>query len=125
MSSINKVILIGNVGNQPETTHTAAGKVICNFSLATNESYTSKQTGEKITSTEWHRVVSYGKVAEVIEKHLTKGSKIYVEGKLKTSSYDDKQGITRYSTNIEVRDFVFLGGKEGVAGNSNDLPFND
>ena len=125
MSDLNKVMLIGNAGSQPQTTHTSGGKIICNFSLATNESYTSKQTGEKVTNTEWHRVVVYGKVAEIIDKYLVKGSKIYVEGKLKTSSYDDKQGITRYSTNIEVRDFIFLGSKEGTANNSNDLPFDD
>lgn len=99
--SVNKAILIGNLGNDPELRSTPSGTTVCNFSLATSENY----KGE--SKTEWHRCVAFNKTAEIINQYLTKGSKIYVEGKIQTSSYE-KDGVKRYSTEIIVNQMQFL-----------------
>lgn len=105
---LNKVILIGNLGNDPEVRTLDNGNQLANFSLATSETYTNKNSGEKVTNTEWHRCVAYGKPAEIIGKYTKKGSKLYVEGSIHTRSWEDNNGEKRYSTEIKVREFKFL-----------------
>ena len=100
MAGINKVILIGNLGRDPEMRYTPNSIAVCSFSVATSETYKDKNSGERITQTEWHNIVLWRGLAETSEKYLRKGSKVYLEGKLKTRKWDDNQGITRYSTEI-------------------------
>ena len=104
---INKVILVGNVGKDPEIRSLQNGKV-ASFTLATSETYKDKQ-GQKVTNTEWHNVVVYGAQADVIEKWVKKGSQLYIEGKIKTNSYNDKDGNKKYVTNIVAESFQFIG----------------
>ena len=112
MSSLrNKVQLIGNLGNDPEMVNLDSGKKLAKFSLATNEIYTNVQ-GERITNTDWHNLVAWGKTADVIEKYVIKGKEIAIEGKLTTRGYDTKEGEKRYVTEVVVSDLVLLGGKE-------------
>lgn len=106
----NKVQLIGNLGNNPEVITLDSGKKLAKFSIATNETYKNGQ-GEKITDTQWHNVVAWNKTAEIIEKYVTKGSEIAVEGKLVTRSYEDKEGIKKYITEIVVNELLMLGTK--------------
>ena len=106
---VNKVILIGNLGADPELRYTPGGQAVCDIRLATNESWTDKN-GQKQERTEWHRVVMWGKPAEICKQYLTKGQKLYIEGRLQTRSWDDKEGNKRYSTEIIGTDFMFLGG---------------
>lgn len=108
--SVNKVILIGRLGKNPEVRYTANGQSVVNFSMATSESWKDKQ-GQKQEHTEWHRIVAWGKLAEIIGQHLSKGNEVYVEGKLQTRSYEDKNGGTRYTTEIIAENFSFLGKK--------------
>jgi single-strand DNA-binding protein len=110
---VNKVILIGNLGADPELRYTPGGQAVCDIRLATNESWTDKQ-GQKQERTEWHRVVMWGKPAEICKQYLTKGQKLYIEGRLQTRSWDDKEGNKRYSTEIVATDFMFLGGGSGA-----------
>ncbi len=110
---VNKVILIGNLGADPELRYTPGGQAVCDLRLATNESWMDKQ-GQKQERTEWHRVVMWGKPAEVCKQYLTKGQKVYIEGRLQTRSWDDKEGHKRYSTEIIGTDFMFLGGGSGA-----------
>ena len=105
MSGINKVILIGNLGAKPELKYSSSNVAITNLSVATSESWTDKNTGQKQEKTEWHRVSVFGKLAEVIAKYCDKGSKVYVEGKLQTRKYQDKSGADRYTTEIVVSGF--------------------
>lgn len=106
--TLNKVMLIGHLGDEVKIHYFEGGNCIARFPVATNETYTSKQTGEKITNTEWHNIVVRNKAAEVCEKYLTKGDKVYVEGRLKTRQWQGEDGITRYTTEIHVQDFTFL-----------------
>lgn len=106
MSSINKVILIGNVGQDPEVRHTAGGKTVAQLSIATTERYGDNET------TEWHRVVLWEKLADVAAAYVTKGKQVYIEGRLQTRSYDDKDGNKRYITEIAARDMRMLGRKD-------------
>ena len=108
--SLNKVILIGNVGKDPEVTHIDSGTVVANLSVATNETFKDK-SGEKQTLTEWHRCVAWGKNAEVIEEYVKSGQLLYVEGRLKTRSYEDKEKVTKYVTEIFISQFKMLGAK--------------
>ncbi|HEU5060321.1 MAG TPA: single-stranded DNA-binding protein [Kofleriaceae bacterium] len=113
---INKVILIGNLGNDPEMRHTPNGAGVCEFRLATNEAWTDKQ-GQRQERTEWHRVVVWGKKAEVCSKYLSKGRQVYVEGRLRTRSWEDKEGNKRYTTEVIANDVQFLGGgRDGGGG---------
>ena len=100
MAGINKVILVGNLGRDPEMRYTPNGIAVCSFSIATSETYKDKTSGERISQTEWHNIVLWRGLAETSEKYLRKGSKVFIEGKLKTRKWDDNQGITRYSTEI-------------------------
>jgi single-strand DNA-binding protein len=107
----NKVQLIGNLGSNPEIKNFDKGKKLAKFSLATNESFKNAQ-GEYVKETQWHNVVAWGKTAEIIEKHLKKGTEVAVEGKLINRNYTDKEGVKRYITEIEVNEFLMLGNKE-------------
>jgi single-strand DNA-binding protein len=100
MSSVNKVILIGNLGKDPEMRYMPSGEAIANFSLATSEAWTDKASGDKKEATEWHRVVFFGRTAEVVGQYVKKGSKIYVEGRLQTRKWQDKEGQDRYTTEV-------------------------
>ena len=127
---INRVTLLGHLGNDPEVKHLDSGKTVANFSIATTESWKDKN-GEKQSSTEWHNVVAWEKLAEIVEKWLSKGSLIYLEGKLTTRSWEDKDGNTRYTTEVLANTIKMLGGKNGEAKKeepepveeTDDLPF--
>lgn len=106
----NKVQLIGNLGQNPEVKELNGGKKVAKFSLATNETYKNK-AGEKVTDTQWHNLVAWGKTAEIIEKYLKKGSEVAVEGKLLNRNYTDKEGVKRHVTEIQVSELLMLGGK--------------
>ena len=106
----NKVQLIGNLGRSPEVTTLDSGKKLAKFSIATNETY-KNSLGEKITDTQWHNVIAWNKTAEIIEKYVSKGSEIAVEGKLVTRSYEDKEGMKKYITEIVVNELLLLGSK--------------
>lgn len=122
--SINKVILIGNLGSDPELKATSGGNSVCNFSIATSESWV--KDGEKQERTEWHRIVVWGKTAEACSKYLVKGSKVYIEGKLQTRSFDDKDGVKRYITEVVAADVQFLGSKQdGNSGGGTKTPAVD
>tara|TARA_B100001059_G_C17569090_1_gene444025 strand:+ start:252 stop:707 length:456 start_codon:yes stop_codon:yes gene_type:complete len=110
--SINKVILIGNLGKDPEVRHLESGVAVCNFSIATGETYKDRNSGEKVTHTEWHNIVLWRGLAEVAEKYLKKGAKIYIEGKLRTRSWQDQEGNTRYTTEILGDNMTMLGKSE-------------
>jgi single-strand DNA-binding protein len=106
----NKVQLIGNLGNDPEIITMDSGKKLAKFSIATNESYKNAQ-GEKVTDTQWHNIVAWGKTAEIIEEYVTKGKEVAVEGKLTSRSYDDKEGNKRYMTEVVCNELLMLGNK--------------
>lgn len=120
---INKVILVGRLGNDPEVKYNAGGSAIANISIATSESWKDKSTGEAKERTEWHRVVFFGRLAEIVGQYLTKGSQVYVEGSLRTNKYTDKNGIERYSTDINASVMQMLGGGQG-GGNQQSGGFN-
>ena len=103
--SVNKVILVGNLGRDPEARRMPSGDAVVTLALATSESWNDRQTGEKRERTEWHRVVMFGKLAEVAERYLKKGSKVYIEGQLQTRKWQDQSGQDRYSTEVAVRGF--------------------
>ena len=110
---INKVILIGNLGADPETRAMPSGTTVANLRVATSESWRDKQTGEQQERTEWHRVALFGRLAEVAGEYLRKGSQVYIEGSLRTRKWQDKQGNERYSTEIIGNDLQMLGGRGG------------
>lgn len=109
---VNKVIILGTLGKDPEIRYSTSGSAVCTLSLATNESWTDKATGERREHTEWHRVQLFGKQAEVASEYLKKGSQTYIEGKLKTEKYTDKEGVERYQTSIVANDMQFIGGRQ-------------
>jgi single-strand DNA-binding protein len=108
---VNKVILVGNVGNAPDNKTTQSGTAICNFSVATSESWTGAD-GQKNDKTEWHKIVAYKKLAEICGEYLDKGSKVYIEGKLQTRQWEDKEGQKRYTTEVVANSVIFLTRKE-------------
>ncbi|MAW21238.1 MAG: single-stranded DNA-binding protein [Flavobacteriales bacterium] len=110
MAGVNKVILVGNLGKDPEVRYLDSGVAVANFSLATTENYKNKE-GERVSQTEWHNVVLWRGLAEVAEKWLKKGSSVYIEGKIRTRKWEDKDGNTRYSTEILGDNMTMLGGK--------------
>ena len=112
--SVKKVILVGNVGTDPEVRHLDKGVAVARFSLATTENYTSK-TGEKVSTTEWHNIVAWNILAEVAEKYVRKGSQLYIEGRIRNRSYDDKDGVKHYTTDINADTLQLLGKREGQA----------
>lgn len=110
---VNKVIIVGNLGADPETRYTTNGGAICNLRIATSEQWKDKQTGENQERTEWHRVVLFGKLGEIAGEYLKKGRQVYIEGSLRTNKYTDKEGIERYSTDIVANEMQMLGGVAG------------
>ena len=106
--TVNKVMLIGHLGDEVKMHYFEGGGCIGRFPIATNETYTNKQTGEKVTNTDWHNVVVRNKAAEICEKYLSKGDKVYVEGRLKNRQWQGEDGNTRYTTEVHVQDFTFL-----------------
>ncbi len=117
---VNKVILVGNLGADPETKYMPSGSAVTNCSLATTDAWKDKQTGENVERTEWHRLVFFDRLAEIAGEYLKKGSQIYVEGKLQTRKWQDRDGNDRYTTEIRVRDMQMLGSRAG-AGASGDF----
>ena len=110
---INKVIIVGNVGGDPETRYMPSGSAVTNLTVATNESWKDKQTGEKKERTEWHRVAMFNRLAEIAAEYLRKGSQVYIEGKLRTRKWQDKDGQDRYTTEIIADEMQMLGGRSG------------
>ena len=113
---INKVILVGNLGRDPEVKYTANGAAVANITIATSESWNDKQTGEKQEKTEWHRVVFFRRLAEIAGEYLRKGSQVYIEGKLQTRKWQDQSGQDRYTTEIVANEMQMLGGRGGEGG---------
>lgn len=116
MASVNKVILVGNLGRDPEVRYTPEGSAICNVSIATTSNWKDKATGERREETEWHRVVFYNRLAEIAGEYLRKGRPVYVEGRLKTRKWTDKEGQERYTTEIIAEEMQLLGSREGGGG---------
>jgi len=110
-NGLNKALLIGNLGKDPETTYTQSGLAVCNFSIATAESWTDKD-GTKQTKTEWHRIVAFGKLAGIVGEWLKKGKQVYIEGRIQTRSWDDKEGVKRYTTEIVANQMLMLGSRD-------------
>ena len=109
---INKVILVGNLGQDPELRYTGSGTAVCNLRIATNESY-KDASGQLVDKTEWHSVVAWSRLAEICGEYLKKGSQVYFEGSLQTRNYEDKDGVTKYVTEIKAREMLMLGGRGG------------
>jgi single-strand DNA-binding protein len=116
MASVNKVILVGNLGRDPETRYAPNGDAICNITVATTDSWKDKATGEKKEMTEWHRVAFFGRLAEIAGQYLRKGSAVYVEGSLRTRKWQDKDGQDRYTTEIRADQMQMLGSRQGSGG---------
>jgi single-strand DNA-binding protein len=114
--SVNKVILVGRLGRDPEMKYTTSGTPFCRFSMATDDSWTDKASGERTERTEWHNIVVWDKLAEICNEYLTKGRLVYIEGSLQTREWDDKEGVKRKTTEIRARDMVLLGGGQGQGG---------
>ena len=110
MAGVNKVILVGNLGADPEVRHLESGSKVANISIATSDSYTNKN-GERVEQTEWHKVELWDRLAELCEQYLSKGRTVYIEGKIRTNTYQDKDGITRYDKRIRATNMTFVGGR--------------
>ncbi|MDP1912195.1 single-stranded DNA-binding protein [Brevundimonas sp.] len=113
MASVNKVIIVGNLGKDPEVRYMPSGSAICNVTIATSRQWKDKTSGERQEETEWHRVTFFDRMAEIAGEYLKKGRPVYVEGRLKTRKYTDKDGVEKYSTDIVATDMQLLGGREG------------
>lgn len=120
MASVNKVILVGNLGRDPETRTFPSGDQVCNVTLATTDKWKDKQSGEMREATEWHRLVFNGRLAEIAAQYLRKGSQIYVEGQIRTRKYTDKDGVEKYATDIRVDQMQMLGSRQGQGAPSGD-----
>jgi single-strand DNA-binding protein len=114
MASVNKVIIVGNLGKDPETRYLPNGDAVCNVTVATSESWKDKATGEKKEITEWHRIVFFRRLAEIAGQYLKKGSSVYIEGRIRTRKWQDKEGQERYTTEIEASEMQMLGGRQGM-----------
>ena len=109
MAGVNKVILVGNLGADPEVKYLSNGTTVANFRIATSENRVNRTSGEKTTTTEWHRIVAFGRLAEICGEYLSKGKQVYIEGKIRTRSWDDKEGNKRYATEIVANQMQMLG----------------
>ena len=114
MASVNKVILVGNLGRDPEVRYTPNGGAVCNVSIATSRQRKNKETNEKSEETEWHRVVFYDRLAEIAGEYLKKGRSVYVEGRLQTRKWTDKDGVEKFSTEVIANEMQMLGGRDGM-----------
>jgi len=123
--SVNKVILIGHLGKDPEVRYSAGGSAVANITVATNESWRDKASGEKQEKTEWHRVVFFGKLAEIASEYLKKGSQVYIEGRLQTRKWQDKEGQDRYTTEIVANNMTMLGSRAGAGMPTDDTDYGD
>ena len=124
MASVNKVILVGNLGADPEIRYAPSGTSVANFSLATKDQWTNKE-GEKEEKTEWHRIVAFGRLGEICGEYLHKGKQVYIEGKLQTKAWEDREGVKRYTTEVIANTMQMLGPKGnegGTAGRMNESP---
>ena len=121
MASVNKVILIGNLGRDPELRYTQSGQAVANFTLATTERFSNRE-GERQERTEWHRIVAWGRTAELCAQYLAKGRSVYIEGRLQTREWEDKEGQKRRTTEITAQSVQFLGGRGGVGGPAGSEP---
>ncbi|WP_025915933.1 single-stranded DNA-binding protein [Herminiimonas sp. CN] len=113
MASVNKVIIVGNLGRDPETRYMPSGDALTTIAVATTDSWKDKSTGEKKEQTEWHRITAFGKLAEIMSQYLKKGSQVYIEGSLRTRKYTDKDGVEKYATDIRADTMQMLGGRQG------------
>ena len=120
MASINKVILVGNLGRDPETRYMPDGGAVTNVSIATTDTWKDKTSGEKKEATEWHRVVFFNRLAEIAGEYLKKGSQVYVEGRLRTRKWQDKEGQDKYTTEIVCDTMQMLGGRQGMGGGAGE-----
>jgi single-strand DNA-binding protein len=120
MASVNKVIVIGNLGRDPEIRYTPNGNAVCNVSVATTRTWKAKDSGDKVEETEWHRVVFYDRLAEIAGEYLKKGRSVYVEGRLKTRKWQDKDGVEKFTTEIIAEEMKMLGGREGMGGGAEE-----
>ncbi len=120
MASVNKVILIGNLGKDPEVRYAPSGAAICNVTIATSRQWKDKTSGERQEETEWHRVVFYDRLAEIAGEYLKKGKSVYIEGRLKTRKWTDKEGVDKYTTEIIAQEMTMLGSREGGGGGGGD-----
>jgi len=118
MASVNKVIIVGNLGRDPEIRYMPSGDAIANIAVATSFKSKDRNTGEQKELTEWHRISFFGRLAEIVGQYLKKGSSVYVEGRLQTRKYTDKDGIERYSTDIIAENMQMLGGRQGMGGDA-------
>jgi len=125
MASVNKVILIGNLGRDPELRYTQSGQAVTNFSLATSERFGGRDGGEQQERTEWHRIVAWGKTAETCAQYLAKGRSVYIEGRIQTRDWEDREGNKRQTTEVVAQRVQFLGGPRGEAGGSGSQPRSD
>jgi single-strand DNA-binding protein len=116
MASVNKVIIVGNLGRDPEVRYTPNGSAVCNVTIATSRVRKNKESGEKNEDTEWHRVVFFDRLAEIAGEYLKKGRSVYVEGRLQTRKWQDKDGVEKYTTEIVASEMQMLGGREGMGG---------
>jgi single-strand DNA-binding protein len=123
MASVNKVILVGNLGADPETRYLPNGDAVANIRIATTESWKDKTTGEKKELTEWHRVVFYRRLAEIVGQYLKKGSSVYIEGRIRTRKWQDKEGQERYTTEIEASEMQMLGGRQGASSSGGETEY--
>jgi single-strand DNA-binding protein len=120
MASVNKVIIVGNLGRDPETRYMPNGEAVTNVAVATTESWKDKNSGEKKELTEWHRITFYRKLAEIAGQYLKKGSQVYVEGRLQTRKWTDKDGVEKYTTEIIADTMQMLGSRQGMGGGASD-----
>jgi single-strand DNA-binding protein len=118
MASVNKVIIVGNLGRDPETRYTPSGEALATISVATTDTWRDKASGEKKENTEWHRIVFFGKLAEIAGQYLKKGSQVYIEGSLRTRKYTDKDGVEKYATDIRADTMQMLGSRQGMGGSA-------
>lgn len=118
---VNKAIIVGTLGKDPDVKYTAGGSAVVNVSVATNESWRDKNTGENVEKTEWHRIVIFGKLAEIAAQYLKKGSQVYFEGKIQTRKWQDQSGQDRYSTEIVANEMQMLGGRQDASGGTSSF----
>jgi single-strand DNA-binding protein len=120
MASVNKVIIVGNLGKDPEVRYMPSGSAICNVNVATTRQWKNKESGEKMEETDWHRIVFFDRLAEIAGEYLKKGRSVYVEGRLRTRKWTDKEGKDQYTTEVVATEMQMLGGREGMGGGAGE-----